>query len=51
MKEEIDKKVAKLLLGFENGNLKKLLKEMGKGNKFYKTFNDSKILSRKLRTY
>jgi len=51
MKKEEDKKVAKMLFDFGNGNLEKLLKEMGKGNKFYKTFNDSKILSRKLRTY
>ncbi len=46
--EEVDREVAKLFLIFGSDNLKKLLKELGRGQEFYKTFNDSKISLRKI---
>jgi hypothetical protein len=42
MKKEVEnKKVAELILKFGNANIKKLLKEMIKGQLVYKTFNDN----------
>lgn len=46
-KKAENKKVAEMLLSFGNGNLKKLLKEMVKGQKVYKTFNEREYLFRK----
>jgi hypothetical protein len=46
-KKSRNEKVAKLLLGTGSWNLKKLLKEMGRGNKVYKTFNDTEVSVRK----
>jgi hypothetical protein len=48
MKKEVEnKKVAELILKFGNANIKKLLKEMVKGQLVYKTVNDNEFSFRK----
>ncbi len=45
---EINKQVAKLFLSFGNDNLKKLLKEMRRGCRLYKTLIDIESQFRKI---
>lgn len=47
MKEIENKKVAELILYFGNANIRKLLKEMVKGQVVYKTVNDNESSFRK----
>ena len=47
MKKEENKKVAELIQSFGNANIKKLLKEMVKGQFVYKTVNDTEYSFRK----